>query len=222
MEIEMDDVRLALEAVTKTYTAEGQRTRVLRNINLAVSAGEILWINGPSGSGKSSLINIAGLLTLPSSGIVRFDGQDLTHATDKVCTQTRSAQIGMVFQSHNLLPEMTALENVLIAIRAPRQHDRVKALLTDVGLGRLINERAKKLSGGQQQRVAVVRALVNDPQLLLADEPISGLDEENAHSILSAVEAAAGRGCSVLISSHDPAVGRISHKSVSLEYGAII
>lgn len=214
--------RLVLENVTKTYSSPAQRTRVLRSVSLRLEPGEIVWVNGPSGSGKSSLINIAGLLATPSSGEVRFNGSDVTHSSSRVASDLRAQHIGMIFQSHNLLPELTALENVLLAMRRSKQLEEARALLERVGLGRQLNVRAKKLSGGQQQRVAVARALINAPELLLADEPISGLDLENADTILREIAAASAAGCSVIISSHDPAVGAIAHRGIKLEHGAVV
>lgn len=218
----MSTPRLCFENVTKTYTSDRSRSRVLRNISLDVLPGETVWVNGPSGSGKSSLINIAGLLTLPTSGKVRIDGRDVTGASDKIATEIRSACIGMVFQSHNLLPELTATENVQLAARVRDSSTHARELLRSVGMGHHENTRAKKLSGGQQQRVAIARALINEPTLLLADEPISGLDEENANAILAVLEAAADRGCAVIVSSHDPAVGAIADSCLHLEYGALV
>ncbi len=168
------------------------------------------------------MINLAGLLTLASSGTVKVDGRDVTRASDRVTTEVRSACIGMVFQSHNLLPELTALENVLLAATSPDRAAEAVDLLSEVGMGRYSGTSAKKLSGGQQQRVAIARALINGPTLLLADEPISGLDDENANVILSVIGAAAARGCAVIVSSHDPAVNTIANSRLHLEHGALV
>lgn len=217
----MNAVRLAVNGMSKSYPSGGGRTGILRDIDLTVAAGEIVWVTGPSGSGKTTLINVAGLLTRPTAGTVAIDGRDLTHAPDRTATAARARQLGMIFQSHNLLPELSAKENVMMAAVA-RGGDAAAELLDQVGLGQHQDARAKTLSGGQQQRVAIARALINLPALLLADEPTSGLDRENADIVLSAIQTAAASGCGVLISSHDQAVAGIADRRLNLESGVIV
>lgn len=214
--------RLRLQDVTKSDLVAGERSPVLRRITLDVEPGDVVWVYGPAGSGTSALINVAGLLTTPTSGRVLLDGIDVTDAADSVRTELRSRRVGMIFHSHNLLPELTALENVLLAIRSGEQRLVAVELLCDIGLGPQLNTRAKLLSEGQQQRVAVARALVNQPILLLADEPVSGLDDQTASMVLGELVKAAANGCGVVISSHDASVAGIATRAVALRTGAIV
>lgn len=178
----MADTRLSLERVSKTYVTHGRQSEVLCNVSLTLAAGELAWVTGPSGCGKTTLINLAALLTPASSGVVRINGRDVSDLAQSGATAVRGRQIGIVFQSHNLLPELTSVENVMIAAGRRRARAVGEHLLAQLGLASHVNARAKTLSGGQQQRVAVARALVNEPSLFLADEPTSGLDRpERGH-----------------------------------------
>lgn len=183
---------LQLRDVSKQYeTAEGiAPLRVLDKISLNISQGESIAIIGPSGSGKSTLLNIIGTLDKPSSGEVLLDGKNLTSHSDKELAEIRNRQIGFVFQSHHLLPQCTVFENVLIPTLAAKDKslrdgakDRGVQLLKRVGLGDRLNHRPGQLSGGEKQRVAVVRALINRPKLLLADEPTGALDRTSAQQL---------------------------------------
>ncbi len=183
---------LELINVTKSYqspaTADG--VCVLKNITLKVTKGQSLVIVGPSGSGKSTLLNIIGALDHPTSGRVLFDGKDLAEMNEFELAEIRNRQIGFVFQLHHLLPQCTVLENVLLPTLAGKKHlpkkelqERAKNLLQRVGLQEHLLHRPGQLSGGQRQRVAVVRALINRPKLLLADEPTGSLDKDAAENI---------------------------------------
>lgn len=169
---------LRLIGVSKGY----ESVAVLRNVNLDVHAGHSLAIVGPSGSGKSTLLNIIGTLDRPSSGQVFLDGQDLSQLDDVKLAEVRNRQIGFVFQSHHLLPHCNVLENVLVPTLVAKtdQTERARKLLERVGLGHRLTHRPGQLSGGERQRVAVVRALINQPKLLLADEPTGSLDRVSA------------------------------------------
>jgi ABC-type lipoprotein export system ATPase subunit len=183
---------LELIHVAKKYESPGdkQGLSVLKDITLKVEQGQSLVIVGPSGSGKSTLLNIMGALDNPSSGQVLFDGQDLASMSEPELASIRNKEIGFVFQLHHLLPQCTVLENVLVPTLADKKRsstteitDRAVQLLQHVGLKEFVLYRPGELSGGQRQRVAVVRALINNPKLLLADEPTGSLDKESSENI---------------------------------------
>ena len=179
---------LELAGVTKSYASpEGVETPVLRGIDLKLAAGESMAIAGPSGCGKSTLLNIIGTLDRPTSGTVTLTGRDVPSLTEKQLAELRSGVIGFVFQFHHLLPQCSILENVLVPtlVGTPREdpEGRARKLLERVGLGSRLTHRPGQLSGGECQRAAVVRALINRPQLLLADEPTGSLDRGSAASL---------------------------------------
>ncbi len=182
---------LKLEKVSKNYVAaEGAApVAVLRDLSFEITAGESVAIIGPSGCGKSTLLNIIGTLDHPTSGSVWLDGQDLSRLDEQQLAAIRSRQIGFIFQSHHLLPQCSVLENVLVPTIADKRSagagaaERAEKLLKRVGLGERLHHRPGQLSGGERQRVAVVRALINQPKLLLADEPTGALDRNSAQGM---------------------------------------
>jgi len=184
-------VILEIKKLTKTYSSpsgDSERT-VLSDIDLTVNRGESVAITGPSGSGKSTLLNIIGTLDSPTSGSVSLDGEDTSTLSPKELSQIRSTRIGFIFQLHHLLPQCTVLENVLIPTipfisPSGDTETRAVSLLERVGMGEHLHHQPSQLSGGEQQRVAVVRALINNPKLLLADEPTGSLDEENSKNLV--------------------------------------
>ncbi|MGO4858572.1 ABC transporter ATP-binding protein [Arthrobacter sp. 2MCAF14] len=209
---------LRLEEIAKSFTGErGTRQLVLSGISLNVEAGEIVWLRGESGSGKSTILNISGLLSTPDAGKVWINGDDRTNASSRTASLVRSSQIGMVFQSSNLMPELTALENVLLASSQPMTRATITAQLDRFGLAAVADRQAKRLSGGQQQRVAFCRALINQPSLLLADEPSSGLDATNTEAILDAMRTGANSGCGVLVASHDQVFQQVAHRQLPMK-----
>ena len=199
-----------LENVTKTYpTPGGEGLTVLDAVSLAIAAGESLAVVGPSGSGKSTLLNIIGTLDRPTTGRVLLDGRDLSHLGDDELAAVRSRRVGFVFQLHHLLPQCTALENVLVPALAgggtvaAETEQRGKQLLARVGLADRMAYRPGHLSGGERQRVAVARALINQPALLLADEPTGSLDREasaNLEQLL--VEVNREEGVTLIVVTH--------------------
>lgn len=212
---------LQLTALHKEFPTPSGALKVLRGVDMSLKPGEIVRLAGASGSGKSSLINICGLLSRPTAGSVLWEGRPVSSLSDREQTDLRAARIGMVFQSHRLLPELTPTENVLVAALVADRARIVEALAA-CGIGAEQDIAAKKLSGGQQQRIAVVRALVNDPLLLLADEPISGLDDENAEIILDRLVRCAAEGGAVLIASHDERLDSVAHRRVTGRRGPTV
>jgi lipoprotein-releasing system ATP-binding protein len=181
---------LQLQDVGKEFDAtdNGDKLKVLTGTNLTISAGESLSIVGPSGSGKSTLLNLIGALDSPTAGTVTLDGEDISSLNEEQLADLRNRKIGFIFQSHHLLPQCTVLENVLVPViaRGPANDEAVKRarrLLDRVGLGERLNHRPGQLSGGERQRVAVVRALINQPKLVLADEPTGALDRNSATTL---------------------------------------
>ncbi len=209
---------LRLEDIAKSFADErGTRQLVLSGVSLNVQAGEIVWLRGESGSGKSTILNIAGLLSTADAVKVWINGNDRTNASSRAASLVRSSEIGMVFQSSNLLPELTALENVLLASSQPMTHAIIMEQLDRFGLAAVADRQAKRLSGGQQQRVAFCRALINQPSLLLADEPSSGLDATNTEAILDAMRTGSTGGCGVLVASHDEVFRRVAHRQLPMK-----
>jgi ABC-type lipoprotein export system ATPase subunit len=178
---------LLLENVSKTYESGGGGLEVLKDINLRVDAGQSAAIVGPSGSGKSTLLNIIGTLDRPTAGKVTVDGQDVLALSDEERAAVRNRKVGFVFQLHHLLPQCTVLENVLVPTLVNRDagdaEQRARDLLAEVGLSERLGHRPGKLSGGERQRVAVVRAMINEPKILVADEPTGSLDRAGADKL---------------------------------------
>jgi len=203
---------LELSNVTKRYDAPGggEGPVILRDVNLSVAAGRSLAIVGPSGSGKSTLLNLIGALDRPTSGTVRLDGEDLSSLTDDELAAIRSRKVGFVFQMHHLLPQCTILENVLVPTLAKGAADLrdgaaagAQTLLKRVGLADRLTHRPGQLSGGERQRVAVVRALINQPRLLLADEPTGSLDHAAAENLAQLLcELNAEQGVTLIVVTH--------------------
>ena len=202
---------LELSQISKTYDSGDTATAVLDDINLQVHTGESLAIVGPSGCGKSTLLNLIGLLDTPTSGTITFNGEGLEGFDETARAAFRNRSIGFVFQLHHLLPQCTALENVLVPTLAgtpdPDAPERARQLLDRVGLGHRVNHRPGQLSGGERQRVAVVRALINQPDLLLADEPTGALSEEGSGALTDLLlELNAEHKMGLIVVTHAPDV----------------
>ena len=197
---------IVARSVSKTYRRGRQLITALQNVAFEVSQGELVLLLGPSGSGKTTLLNLIAALDRPDSGQILVDGLDVTGMSRSAAAGYRDERVGMIFQSYNLLPQLTALENILLPMIPRRQPNRRRALelLETVGLGDRGRHRPSELSGGEQQRVAVARALINDPWLILADEPIGNLDDENARRIIALLsDACRQRGKTVFLVTHD-------------------
>ena len=197
----------------------------LRGVTLDIEKGEWLSIMGPSGSGKSTLLNILGGLDSPTDGTVTIDGTDITGLSEKDLTVFRREKLGFVFQQSHLVPHLTATENVMIAQFFHSIPDREEAeeALRRVGLGHRLNHRPKEMSGGEQQRVCIARALINNPSLLLADEPTGNLDRENTRNVLSLLrELHEEEHFTIVLVTHDPFVSRWAVRELTMEDGRIV
>ncbi len=218
---------LELHGVTKEYRHGKVPVPALRGIDLLVEHGEFLAIAGPSGSGKTTLLNLVGCLDTPSAGTIRFEGRELSALSRSELADIRRRKIGFVFQSYNLIPVLTAYENVELALALLRDsvseiRGRAMKILADVGLKGLEDRRPGDLSGGQQQRVAIARALVKEPPLVLADEPTANLDSENARAIMDLMrEMNRTRGTTFIFSTHDPMVMEYARRLAIVRDGRI-
>src|ERR1700689_5483572 len=213
---------IEIRDLQKTYRVGEIDVHALRGVNLSVERGEFVAIVGPSGSGKSTLFHILGGLTPPTSGSIHIDGRDLLGMTDAARTQLRKTGVGFVFQKYNLLPTLTAAENIEIARdiagrKGPRsaQFEEIVKLL---GIAERMNHKPRALSGGEQQRVAIARAIVNDPALLLAAEPTGNLDSENSVAVLKIlVDLNTRLGKTILMITHDPEAASFAHRIVRMK-----
>ncbi len=217
---------LQLEHIYKNYNQEQVEVPVLKDVSLSVEEGEYLAIMGPSGSGKSTLMNIIGCLDLPTSGTYSLDGIDILAQSDNKLSEIRCHKIGFVFQSFQLLPAETALQNVMLPLSfagVPRSKRReiAERALERVGLGDRMNFLPTQLSGGQKQRVAIARALVNDPQILLADEPTGALDQKSGAAVMDLFEKLNAEGVTVIVITHDSHVAERAHKVLHIVDGEI-
>jgi putative ABC transport system ATP-binding protein len=216
-----------LQTVTKTYAMGSTAVHALQQVDLGIGAGEMVAIMGASGSGKSTLLNILGTLDRPSGGRYILDGQDVAILGDRALAQFRNQKIGFVFQSFNLLPRYSALRNVELPMLyggVPRAERRLRgeAALQRVGLGDRMHHQPNELSGGQQQRVSIARALVQNPVMLLADEPTGALDSETTEQIMELFCALHGAGMTVIIVTHEPAVAAYAGRVLRVRDGRIV
>lgn len=225
----MADRVLELSAVRKDYVTGPVVTPVLHGVDLALRRGEFTALVGPSGSGKSTLLNLVGLLDRPTSGRITLDGQDTRALDDDGLTRFRGHKVGFVFQFHHLLPEFSALENVMIPMMAargradPSMVECAEHLLREVGLAAVQHRRASQLSGGQAQRVAIARALAMAPRLVLADEPTGNLDTRTADDVFALLRRFNQRaGITFLVVTHDPRLADRCDRIVELVDGRVV
>jgi len=223
-----DDLVVEVVGVHKVYRLGNMEIRALNGVNLRVKRGEFISIMGPSGSGKTTLLNIIGTLDKPTKGKVFIDGRDVTRLNDKELTKLRRDKIGFVFQFHNLIPVLTAFENVelpMIIAGYPREERkrRVRHLLKLVGLEDRMDHRPSELSGGEQQRVAIARALANKPSIILADEPTGELDTENSEIVMKIFrDAVIEESATAIVVTHNPLVSKLTDKIYYLRDGRIV
>ena len=221
----MNDPLISAASVTKVYDSRPKKVTAVYGINLKIDKGETIAIVGPSGAGKSTLLHLLGGLDRPKSGSIRIDGEDIYSKRDAARSRVRSSKIGFVFQSYHLLPEFTALENVMMPALIRRDSDarvRAKTLLDSVGLADRMDHRPGELSGGESQRVAIARALVNDPAVLLCDEPTGNLDSKTSGAIYELLAGLrSDSSISVIIVTHDESISSRSDRTIRMKDGRI-
>ena len=215
-----------LAAVTRTYPQKGRIVKALAGVDLEITAGDFVTIQGPTGGGKSTLLQLLGALDRPTSGSVVIGGTDIASASGAELGRVRAQEIGFVFQGFNLIPTLTAAENVDMGLeplglsRAERD-ERVREALTHVGLADRVDHQPGELSGGQQQRVAIARAIAKRPRVLLADEPTGNLDESMRDDILTVLQRLNDEGLTLVVVTHDSAVARRARRRLRLDRGVV-
>jgi putative ABC transport system ATP-binding protein len=218
---------IRLEHISKIYGTGDTEVHALKDVNLTVDTGEYCAIMGPSGSGKSTAMNVIGCLDRPTSGSYYLDGVDVAALSDQELAHTRNRKLGFVFQQFHLLPQLSAMENVMLpmvyaGVPQNERKERAVEALTRVGLANRLNNRPNQLSGGQQQRVAIARAIVNRPVLLLADEPTGALDSHTTQEVLNIFGELNASGITVVMVTHEPEVARQTHRIVWFRDGEVL
>ncbi|MEK7595670.1 MAG: ABC transporter ATP-binding protein [Patescibacteria group bacterium] len=217
---------IKLDNISKVYKMDGVEIKAIDSISLEIQTGEFIALIGTSGSGKSTLMHIIGLLDSPTDGLYLFEGNDVTKFKDKNLAKIRNEKIGFIFQAFNLLPKTSAFENVklpsLYSNNKTRVEERAIDLLTKVGLSDRANNKPSQLSGGQQQRVAIARSLMNEPQIILADEPTGNLDTRSGKEILDLLANLNNEGKTVIIVTHDQEVANTAKRKIRISDGKIV
>ncbi len=223
----MSEYVVDAQDLTKVFTMGDVEVHALRGLSIQIERGEVVSIMGPSGSGKSTLMNILGCLDRPTSGDYCLDGESVANLKDEQLAEIRSRKVGFVFQSFNLLPRSTALANVELPLRygppnGRKRRELAKEALVDVGLGDRITHRPNELSGGQQQRVAIARALVNNPAIVMADEPTGNLDSKSGDEIMDLLlKLNHERGATLIIVTHDPEIAEQTQRVIHIRDGIV-
>jgi len=218
---------LEAHAITKSLPLGGEQIQILKGINFTIKHGEFVSIVGPSGSGKSTLLGIIAGLDTPTSGQVLIDGVDITRMSEGKLAAVRNQKVGMVYQAFNLIPTLTARENVEVPLYVGKHEgspsERATAMLELVGLGHRLGNRPNQLSGGEQQRVAIARALVTNPAIVIMDEPTGNLDGKNSENVLNMIRDLQQRtGTTFIIATHDPRVAEAAQRSIRIEDGLLV
>ncbi len=215
------------EKLCKTYSVHSRHeVRALREINLNIAKNTFVVFNGPSGSGKTTLLNITGTLDRPTEGKVFIYGEEVTSFSDIALSRLRRAKIGFIFQDFHLIPRLSSWENVSyplipLGIGFRERFERAKALLEKMGLGDRLHHAPEELSGGQQQRVAIARALVNNPEIIIADEPISNIDDETSEQVIELLKELQTHGVTILVASHDNSFEKVADEIFKMRDGRI-
>ncbi len=222
----MSDLVIQIRDLTRSYEMGAETVNALRGVSLDIRRNEYVAIMGPSGSGKSTLMNLIGCLDTPSTGEYWLNGQEVSRMPDDALARVRNREIGFVFQTFNLLPRASALQNVELplvyaGVSARERRERSRAALTRVGLGDRMGHRPNELSGGQRQRVAIARALVNDPAILLADEPTGNLDSTTSEEIMRVFETLHAQGQTVIMVTHEPDIAAHAARVIVLRDGRV-
>jgi putative ABC transport system ATP-binding protein len=224
---------IEIAGLTKVYGKGEIAIRALCGIDVGVERGEFVAVMGPSGSGKSTLMNILGCLDRPTDGTYVLDGEDVSRLSKDELASVRNRKIGFVFQSYNLLPRLNAVKNVMLPmlysgngngnghLTEEEQHERAIAALESVGLGERVNHRPSEMSGGQQQRVAIARALINNPSIILADEPTGNLDTRSSDEIMDIFHRLHGQGATIVMVTHEPENGAHAERVITIRDGQI-
>src|SRR5882724_6105569 len=219
---------IKVRGLNKTYSRGGEKIQVLQGLNLDVDKGDFVAFMGPSGSGKTTLLNLLGGLDVPSAGSITVDGDEVTHMSASKLTQWRARHVGFIFQMYNLIPVLTAFQNVelpllLTKLSKAERREHVETALSVVGLSDRMNHYPRQLSGGQEQRVTIARAVVSDPTFLLCDEPTGDLDRKSADEIMALIEElVAKHSKTVLMVTHDPVVASRANTTLHLEKGVLV
>src|ERR1700756_5174183 len=219
---------IKVRGLNKTYSRGGEKIQVLQGLNLDVDKGDFVAFMGPSGSGKTTLLNLLGGLDVPSAGSVTVDGDEITHMSGAKLTEWRARHVGFIFQMYNLIPVLTAFQNVELPLLLTKlgkadRRKHVETALSVVGLAERMNHYPRQLSGGQEQRVAIARAIVADPTFLLCDEPTGDLDRKSADEIMDLIQRLVKEyGKTVLMVTHDPIVAQRADTTLHLEKGLLV
>ena len=217
---------LQLENIAKLYSIGTETIHALRSISISINKGEYVALMGPSGSGKSTLMNILGCLDTPSAGVYFLNGKEVSKMKDNELADIRNKEIGFVFQTFNLIPRSSALDNVALPLvyAGLKKEQRIKkatSVLTDVGLGDRISHKPNELSGGQRQRVALARALVNSPSIILADEPTGNLDSKTSEEIMVLFNEIHQKGNTIIVVTHEEYIAQHAHRIIRLKDGLV-
>lgn len=217
---------ITINEIGRKYVIGAEVIHALKSVTLTINKGEFVALMGPSGSGKSTLMNILGCLDTPSKGVYILNGINVSHMTDNELAEVRNSEIGFVFQTFNLLPRNTALDNVALpliyaGISKEKRTERAKAALKNVGLENRVDHKPNELSGGQRQRVAVARALINNPSIILADEPTGNLDTKTSIEIMGLLEDIHAKGNTIILVTHEEDIALHAHRIVRMRDGLI-
>jgi len=222
----MENEIIRLKSISRHYKVGSEIVKALRNIDLVIKRNEYVALMGPSGSGKSTLMNMIGCLDTPTSGSYMLNGNDVSRMNDNELAEIRNKEIGFIFQTFNLLPRSTALENVMLplvyaGLNKAKRLEMAEKVLADVQLTDRVKHKPNELSGGQRQRVAIARALVNNPSILLADEPTGNLDSKTSVEIMGLLEDIHKNGNTIIVVTHEEEIAKKAHRIIRLKDGLI-